>query len=420
MKIIRERVAGIDQHRDSIKVGVRLPGAGGEREQIVRTYATHTSDLLVTRDWLKSLGVTHVAIESTGNYWKSTYYLLEDDFEVVLVNAAHVKHVEGKKTDTQDCLWLAELLECGLLRASFVPPPPIRVLRALTRRRKHVQEDRTREIQRLHDVLQDAGIKLSSVATDILGVSGRAILKQLVEGRTDPEALAELARGRLRAKLPELRQALQGQFTPQHGELVEGILDHIEFLEGALGELQRQIDAHAAAFAEEQQRLDTIPGWDVKTAQAFLGECGANMKQFPTTKHLGAWSGLAPGQHESAGRRRAQRTRRGNRYLRAALVEAAWAAVLQKDNYFAAQYHRLVGHRGKKRAIVAVAHSMIEVAHVLLSRKVNYHDLGPDYFLRLNQKAIERRCVRQLQRLGYQVSLTLTPPQPNALQEANV
>jgi transposase len=406
MKMIWERVAGIDQHRDSVKVGVRLPGADGQREQIVRTYATPTTDLLAMRDWLKALGVTHVAIESTGNYWKSTYYLLEEEFTVLLVNAAHVKHVPGKKTDTQDCLWLAELLECGLLKASLIPPPPLRVLRALTRRRKHVQQDRTREVQRLHDVLQDAGIKLSSVATNILGVSGRAILKQLVEGRTDPEALAELARGRLRAKLPELRKALEGQFSPEHGQLVEGILAHIDFLEAALAELQQHIDSQVAPYAEEQKRLDTIPGWDVKTSQAFLGECGADMKRFPTPKHLGAWSGLAPGQHQSAGKRRPQPTRHGNRYLRAALVEAAWAAVHKEDNYFSAQYHRLVGHRGKKKAIVAVAHSMIEVAHVLLSRKVDYHDLGPDYFLRRNQEAIERRCVRQLQRLGYKVTLT--------------
>lgn len=406
MKVIWERVAGIDQHRDSVKVGVRSPSADGEWEQVVRTYPTHTPDLLAMRDWLKALGVTHVAIESTGNYWKSTYYLLEEDFTVLLVNAAHVKHVPGKKTDTQDCLWLAELLECGLLKASLIPPPPIRVLRALTRRRKHLQQDRTREVQRLHDVLQDAGIKLSSVATNILGVSGRAMLNQLVEGRTDPEALAELARGRLRAKLPELRKALEGQFTPEHGQLIEGILAHIDFLEGALADLQQHIDSQVAPYAEAQQRLDTIPGWDVKTAQAFLGECGADMNRFPTAKHLGAWSGLAPAQHETAGKRRPQPTRHGNRYLRAALVEAAWAAVHQNNNYFSAQYHRLVGHRGKKKAIVAVAHSMIEVAHVLLSRKVDYRDLGPDYFLRRNQEAIQRRCVRQLQRLGYHVTLT--------------
>lgn len=287
-----------------------------------------------------------------------------------------------------------------------MPPPPIRALRDLTRYRKVLVQERGREVQRLHAVLQDAGIKLSSVATDIMGVSGRAMIDWLVEGRTNPEALAELARGRLRAKLPELRKALAGRFSAHHAFLVREIPAHLDYLEEALARLDERIEEHMRPFAGEQARLMTIPGVQAKTAEVMMAEFGVDMSRFPTRKHLGSWSGLSPGQHQSAGRRKTERTRRGNRWLRSALVEAAWAAVHSNDNYLAGQYHRLVPHRGKKRAIVAVAHSMVEIAHTLLSKKVDYHDLGPDYFLRLNRKAVERRCVRQLQQLGYQVSLT--------------
>ena len=406
MKVILERVCGLDVHRDTVKACVRRPGEAREREEILQTFSTHTADLLALRDWLRALAVTHVAMESTGVYWKPIYYVLEEEFQVLLVNAQHIKHVPGKKTDAQDAAWLAQLLECGLLRASFVPPPPIRALRDLTRYRKVLVQERGREVQRLHAVLQDAGIKLSSVATDIMGVSGRAMIDWLVEGRTNPEALAELARGRLRAKLPQLRKALAGQFTGHHAFLVREILAHLDYLEEALARLDERIEEHIRPFAEELARLMTIPGVQTKTAEVMVAECGVEMSKFPTRKHLGSWSGLAPGQHQSAGRRKAERTRRGNRWLRSALVEAAWAAVHSNDNYLAAQYHRLVPHRGKRKAIVAVAHSMVEIAHVLLSRKVNYQDLGPDYFLQLNRKAVERRCVRQLQQLGYRVALT--------------
>jgi transposase len=406
MKVILERVAGLDVHRDSVKVCVRGPGANGEREEILATFRTHTADLLALRDWLKAHGTTHVAMESTGVYWKPLYYVLEDDFEVLLVNAQHIKHVPGKKTDTEDACWIAQLLECGLLKGSFVPPPPIRSLRDLTRYRKVLTQERGREVQRLHAVLQDAGIKLSSVATDIMGVSGRAIMEALVEGRTDAEALAELARGRLRSKLPQLRQVLVGRFTGHHAFLVGEILAHLDYLEEALGRLCQQIEEEMRPFAEEQRRLMTIPGVQTKTAQVMVAEFGVDMSKFPTRKHLGSWSSLCPGQYQSAGRRQAERTRPGNGWLRSALVEAAWAAVRSDDNYLAAQYHRLVPRRGKRRAIVAVAHSMVEIAHTLLAQKVDYTDLGPDYFLQLNRKTIQRRCVHQLEKLGYRVTLT--------------
>ncbi len=394
MKLVLERVAGLDVHRDSVKACVRFPGSGREREEQVRTFATYSADLLGLRDWLKACGVTHVAMESTGQYWKPIYYVLEADFQVLLVNAQHVKRVPGKKTDVEDCCWLAQLLECGLLQASFVPPPPLRVLRGLTRYRKVLVQDRNREVQRLHDVLQDAGIKLSSVATDIMGVSGRAMMECLVEGRTDAEALAELARGRLRAKLPQLRQALQGGFKKHHAYLISAILAHVDYLEETLAGLQEQIEEQLRPCAEEQRRLQTIPGVQEKTAAVMIAEFGVDMSKFPTRKHLGTWSGLSPGLHETGGKRKPERTR------------WAWAAVRQGDNYLAAQYHRLVGHRGKKKAIVAVAHSMVEIAHVLLSRQVDYQDLGPDYFLKRNRQQIERRCIHQLERLGYRVTLT--------------
>ncbi len=407
MKLVRERVAAGDVHRDTVKFCVRQPGTAGEREELVQTFSTHTEGLLALRDWLKALGVTHVALESTGVYWKPIYYVLENDFQVLLANAAQVKNMPGKKTDVADCCWLAQLLECELVKPSFVAPPPVRELREVTRYRTLQTQARAREVQRLHAVLQDAGIKLSSVATDIMGVSGRAMIDLLVEGRTDPEALAELARGRLRAKLPQLRQALRGHFNRHHAFLVAEILAHIDYLEESLARLSQQVEELLRPFAVEAERLQTIPGVGVKTAEAMVAEFGVDMSKFPTRKHLGTWSGLSPGQHQSGGRRRTQRTRAGNRWLRSALVEAAWVAVRQDDNYLAAQYHRLVGRRGKKRAIVAVAHSMVEIAHTLLSRQVDYRDLGPDYFLRLNRQVIERRCVHQLQKLGYRVTLTL-------------
>jgi transposase len=406
MDQLLERVAGGDVHRDNVRVCVRRPAVPGQREQIVKEFATHTAQLLALRDWLKALGVTHIALESTGVYWKPIYYILESEFQVLLVNPAHFKNVPGKKTDTEDCCWLAQLLECGLLKASFIPPPAIRHLRDLTRYRKTLVEERGRQVQRLHAVLQDAGIKLSSVATDIMGVSGRAMIDWLVKGCTDPQALADLARGRLKAKLPALRQALQGRFSPHHAFLVSEILALVDYLEEALGRLTEEVEKQLPPFEEAVARLKTIPGVQQRTAEVMISEFGVDMKKFPTPGNLGSWSGLCPGQRITGGRRKPVPCRPGNQWLRSAMVEAAWAAVKTRDTYLTAQYHRLTPHRGKKKAIVGVAHSMIEIAHILLARQVNYKDLGPDYFLRLNQKQVQRRCVRQLERLGFHVTLT--------------
>ena len=406
MKRIYDRVCGIDVHRDTVNACVRLPEHQEQDDGLVAKFGTTTEDLLALRDWLNSLAVTHVAMESTGEYWRPVYYLLEDGFTVLLVNAQHVKHVPGHKTDAHDCIWLARLLECGLLKGSFVPPQPIRDLRDLTRYRKVLTHQRTEEAQRLHGMLQKAGIKLSSAATDILGVSGRAMLDALVRGTTDPDTLAELARGRLRAKLGLLKKALLGFFRPHHAVVVSEMLAHIDYLEEALERITQQIREQIRPFAEQKQRLMTIPGCKDRTAEAVLAEIGADMSAFPSHQHIASWAGLCPGNRRSAGKRQPERIRKGNRWLRAALVQSAWAAIREDDSYLSAQYHRLVAHRGKKKAVVAVAHSMLVIAYHLLRDGVDYCDLGPDFFLKRNREAIQRRCVGQLQRLGYEVRLT--------------
>lgn len=405
MKRIYDRVCGMDVHRDTVNVCVRLPEHSEQEDGLVQKFGSTTEELLALQDWLSALGVTHVAMESTGEFWRPIYYVLEDAFTVLLVNAQHVKHVPGHKTDAHDCVWLARLLECGLLKGSFVPPQPIRDLRDLTRYRKVLTQQRTGEVQRLHGMLQKAGIKLSSAASDILGVSGRAMLEALVEGQADPVALAELARGRLRAKLGLLKQALTGFFRPHHATLVSEMLAHIDYLEEALGRVSQQIEEEIRPFAESKRRLMTIPGWQDRTAEAVLAEIGVDMQAFPSDQHLGSWSGLCPGNRRSAGKRQPEKIRKGDRWLRAALVQAAWAAVGENKSYLSAQYHRLVARRGKKKAIVAVAHSMLVIAYHLLAKQVDYHDLGPDFFLRRNRQAIQRRCVRQLNRMGYKVTL---------------
>jgi len=323
-----ERCCGLDVHKTSIAACVRIPGPEGERVQHVRTFGTTTVQLLALRDWLEAHGVTHVAMESTGVYWKPVYYLLEDRFECLLVNAAHLKHVPGRKTDVQDCVWIAQVLEHGLLRGSFVPPPLIRDLRDLTRYRASLGEERSRQANRLHKFLQDAGLKLSSVASDILGVSGRAMLEALVHGTTDPAVLADLARGTLRRKLPALREALAGHFRAHHGFLVGQLLAHLDFLDESLETLNGRIDEMLAPFAETLDRLDGIPGFSRHTAEDVVAEIGLDMAVFPSDGHLASWAGLCPGQNESAGKRRSGRTRKGNRWLRRTLVHAAHAASL--------------------------------------------------------------------------------------------
>ena len=406
MRRVLEHCAALDVHKKQLTACARVLGPGGELEELTVEFSTMAGDLLGLRDWLKQLGVTHVAMEATGVYWKPVYYALEDDFELLLVNAQHVKNVPGRKTDTTDAQWLCQLLECGLLRASFVPPKPIRELRDLTRYRKSLIRERASEANRLQKTLEDAGIKLSSVASDVLGVSGRLMLEALVSGTRDPEVLAELARGTLRKKLPALKQALAGQFKPHHTLIVAHILAHLDYLDEAIATLTAEVEQRLAPFADKAELLTTITGVAERNSQVIIAELGPDMSRFATDRHAASWVSICPGNDESAGKRRSGRTRRGNPHLRAALVESANAAARSKNTYLRAQYEQVKRRRGHKKAIVAVAHSILIAAYHILKDDVPYQDLGGDYFTRrADPNRIAKRLVAQLERLGHTVTL---------------
>ena len=400
-----ERCGGLDVHRDTVAACVRVPGPNGKRQQEVRTFGTTAAELLALRDWLEAHGVTHVAMESTGVYWKPVFYVLEDAFTCLLVNATHIKQVPGRKTDVKDCVWIAQCLECGLLRGSFVPPAPIRELRDLTRHRRVLTQERTRAANRLHKLLQDAGIKLASVATDILGVSGRAMLEALVHGTTDPAVLADLARGKLRKKLPALRQVLAGRFRPHHAFLVGQLLAHVDYLEEAISLVSEEVEARLAPFAEPLTNLDTVPGINKRTAEVIIAELGVDMSFFPSDRHLASWAALCPGNNESAGKHKSGKTRKGNRWLRTALVEAARGAVNTQDSALRARYRRVTRHRGHNKAVVAVAHAMLRAIYHLLAEGTTYRELGADYYDRRHQQRVTRRAIQLLERQGYRVVL---------------
>jgi len=401
-----ERCCGLDVHKQTVAACVRVPGAQGRRTQEVRTFGTTTPDLLALQDWLAAHQVTHVAMESTGVFWKPVYYVLEARFTVLLVNAAHVKQVPGRKTDVRDCQWIAELLEHGLLRGSFVPPPVIRDLRELTRYRRTQIQERTRVANRLHKVLQDANVKLSNVTHHVLGVSGRAMLDALVAGTTDPDVLADLARGQLRKKLPALRQALTGRFRAHHAFLLGQILAHLDYLEEAIAAVSAHIEEQLRPFAPQVERLMTIPGVQRRTAETILAEIGTDMAVFPTAGHLASWAGMCPGNDESAGKRRSGKTRKGSKWLRTSLIEAANAAARTKATALGARYRRILPHRGHRKAIVAVGRHILEISHHLLRTDRTYQELGPDYFDRRHAERLQRRCIRQLEQLGLQVTIT--------------
>lgn len=406
MRRLLERCAALDVHKASVTACARILGVGGDVEEVMAEFSTMAADLLALRDWLRELGVTDVAMEATGVYWKPVYYALEDDFELLLVNAQHVKNVPGRKTDTMDAQWLCQLLECGLLRASFVPPKPIRELRDLTRYRKSLIKERQQEANRLHKVLEDAGIKLSCVATDVLGVSGRQMLEALVSGTRDPEVLAALARGRLRAKLPALKQALAGSFKPHHALIVSHILAHLDYLEETVAVLSEEVERRLAPFAHKAENLCTIHGVAARTSHVILAELGPDTTRFATDRHAASWACICPGNDESAGKRRSGKTRKGNPYLRAALIEAANGAIRTKNTYLRAQYEQVKRRQGHKKAIVAVAHSILIAAYHILKDDVPYQDLGGDHFARrADPERITKRLVAQLERLGHTVTL---------------
>jgi transposase len=392
-------------HQATVVITVRLPDEAGGRRSITETFGTMTPDLLGLRDWLHAVGVTHVAMESTGVYWKPVYYVLEDAFTLLLINMHELKRVPGRKTDVKDSEWLAQLLECGLLKASFVPPPPIRELRDLTRYRVQQVRDLAQETNRLHKVLEDAGVKLSTVASDVMGVSGRAMLAALMTGTTDPAVLADLARGRLRSKLPALQRALQGRFRQHHAFLLRQILSKIDFLEETITQPMEEIDARVRPFAAMLEALDTIPGIDRIAAISIVAETGGDMTRFPSAGHLCSWGAMCPGQNESAGKRRSGKTRKGNVYLRRTLIQAALSATRKRECALQTRYHRVKRQRGHKRAVIAVGHQILEIAYFVMRDGVTYHELGADYFARRDRERTMRRSIKQLEALGYRVTI---------------
>jgi transposase len=406
MEVIVERPAALDVHKAQVTACVRTPADAGERHEQIEEFKTTVRGLLVLRDWLKAHKVTQVTMQATGVYWKPVWHMLEDDFELILVNAAHVKQVPGRKTDVQDAAWLCRLAEAGLLRASFVPPKPIRELRALTRYRKAQISERQREANRLHQALEDTGIKLDCVATNILGVSGRAMLDALVQGTTDPEVLADLAKGRMRAKIAALREALEGRFDAHHALLIGAILSHLDFLDEQIELLSEAIEAKLAPFgAAAVELLCTIPGIKQRTAENILAEIGTDMTQLPSAGQLASWAGQCPGNHQSAGKRKSGRTRKGSKWLNLALKEAAMAAANTNGSYLQALYRRKKAQGGHSKALGAVKHSMICAIWHMLSTGELYADLGPDHFVRRDPERQTRRLVAQLERLGHSVTL---------------
>jgi len=405
MDVIYERCCGLDIHKRTVVACLLTPGTNGEPVKAVRTYGTVTSELLALADWLQEAGCTHVAMESTGVYWKPIWNVLEEQFALLLVNARHVKAVPGRKTDVKDAEWLADLLRHGLLRGSFVPNREQRELQELTRYRSSLVQERTAEVNRLQKTLEGANIKLGDVATDIVGVSGRRMLRALIDGTTDAAAVAALAQGKLRNKQPALAAALQGQIGAHQRFLLAQQLAHIEQLDAAIAAVCAEIEARLVPLANERDQLQTIPGVGMRTAQVLLAEIGADLSRFPSAGHLASWAGMCPGNDESAGKRRSGRTRKGNAWLRAALIEAAHAAARSQGTYLAAQYRRLAARRGTKRAAVAVGHSILVSVYHLLRDGEPYHDLGGNYFDERDRLAVERRLVRRLEALGHKVTL---------------
>ena len=376
MDILYPCCAGLDVHKRSVQACVRRRAADGQLTAQSRRFGTMTADLLELADWLAAQGVTHVAMESTGVYWKPVYHLLEGRFALLLVNAQHIKRMPGRKTDVTDAGWIAQLLQHGLLAPSFVPPPEVRALRDLTRQRTQLIGERASAANRIQKVLEDANIKLAGVATDVLGKSGRAMLRALIAGATDPAALAALARGSLKKKAPALRQALQGRVTDHHRFLLGMLLEQAEHLEGQVARFAARIAALMAPFAADAARIQKAPGIGSQAAEVVVAEVGTDMAQFPSSGHLSSWAGLCPGNHESAGKRHGGRTTKGSQWLRTALVQAAWAASHTKGTAFAAAYRRWVKRLGKKKALVALAHKILTVIYTLLKTQTEYREPG--------------------------------------------
>lgn len=407
MEVVYERCAGLDVHKKSVTVCRIIPEAGGGWQKERRRFGTMTDELLKLADWLRTEQVTAVAMESTGVYWKPVFNILESEFEVYLVNARHIKYVPGRKSDISDAQWIGELLQHGLLKASYIPERPQRDLRDLLRYRTALIQERVREVNRVQKVLEDANVKLASVATNVMGVSGRQMLAAIIAGVEDPEALAEMAKGRLRAKIPELERALTGRIRASHRLLLRLHLEHIDDLNSKIENLNEEVDRLMRPFDDDRkrERLDAIPGVGQEVSQVILAELGTDMSRFPSSAHAASWAGLAPGKNESAGKNRSGKITPGNRHLKSALVQAAHAASRTKDNYLAAQFRRLAARRGKKRAAIAVAHSILVITYHMLRNGTEYRDLGGDYFDKRNKAQLQRNLVRRLESLGQRVTL---------------
>jgi len=408
--VIVDRVAGLDVHQKTVVACVRTPGVGRQKRQSeVRTFATFQGQLESMRAWLLECGVTQVAMEATGVYWKPVWHVLDGaGFEqVLLVNPAHIKAVPGRKTDVNDATWIAQLLECGLLNASFVPPVEIRELREVTRYRRQLTEERSREVQRLQKILEDANVKLSSVASDTLGLTGRMILEALCAGERDADVLAGMAQRKLKAKTDELRQSVPGRFNQHHATMVRKLLAHIDFLEQAVCDLDDTVDQMMIPFVPARDRLDTIPGVAKRTAEIVIAEIGVDMTRFATAGHLASWAGLCPGNNESAGKHKTATTRSGNPWLTSALVEAAWSASRTKGCYLGVRFWRIAKRRGQQRALIAIAHTILVICWHLIANETTYTELGTDYLAGKDQTDKRRKhLIEQLQELGYNVELT--------------
>jgi len=404
MEVLHERCCGLDVHKKTVVACLLTPGAGGQPAKETRTFSTMTGDLLALADWLAAAACTHVAMESTGSYWKPIYNLLEDRFQLLLVNAQHLKAVPGRKTDVKDAEWIAQLLRHGLVRGSFVPTRADRELRELLRYRTSLTQERTAEINRVQKTLEGANIKLAVVASNVVAVSGRAMLNAMIEGVEDPQALSALARGRMRKKQPALEAALAGGMSGHQRFLLSEQLRHVDDLDAAIARLSTEIEERLRPFDEPASRLRTIPGVGPRTAELLLAEIGPDMSIFPTAGHLASWAGLCPGHNESAGKRKSGRTRKGNPWLRGALVEAAQTAGRTKT-YLGQQYHRIAARRGKRRAAIAVAHTILVAVYHILARGTAYEDLGPQYFDARDRQRATQRLVRRLSSLGYIITL---------------
>lgn len=409
MEVLYGCCCGMDVHKDTIVACLMRSGSSRLLHKEARTFGTTSADLKGLKDWLVRSGCTIVAMESTSVYWKPVYNILEGNLEILVVNAQHMKAIPGRKTDVADAEWIADLLRHGLLRGSFVPTKDLRELRELVRYRKSLIQERASEATRIQKVLEGANIKVGSVLTDVLGVSGRYMLAAMLEGTKSPEEMAEMAKGRMRQKLPELRQALSGDVGDHQRFILSKQLAHADFLQETIVACTAEIEKRMEPVSEQVELLCTAPGIERKTAQVILAELGSDMSRFPSHKHAASWAGLCPGNNESAGKRKSGRTRRGNRLLRETLIQAANTLTRSKNTYLGAQYRRLASRRGHKKAVVAVAHSLLVITYHILKSGKPYHELGPGYFDQIEADRVRRRLVRRLETLGYSVSLTPAP-----------